>query len=340
MAATPAHCSSTLWITAGPPLRRANNWLMRQPSPLPPHLAGRSFTLLEQVQAGVPAGRAWRRDLRVASRGVRVPWNEAQPLRHTCHLLTSLTPGAVCCFSTAARLWGCPLPLDLQNELLVHLSKTGGGARPVRKGVAGHRLTLCEQDVTRLDGIPVTSAARTWLDLSSVLDVEDLVAAGDYFICSQSRSFGSRREAFCSVADLRAQIAAAPGARGIRTARQAVDLCRVGADSVPESRLRLAMARIGLPEPTLRYVVEEPVGWELAWPDLAYPEFKVAVNYDGRHHLEARQRESDIRRDESLAAAGWHSVTVTAGHVRTWGYDGCAHRVLDALVRAGWRIDA
>lgn len=313
---------------------------MRQPSALPPHLAGRSFTLLEQARAGVPAGRAWRSDLRVASRGVRVPWKAAQPLQHTCRLLTSLTPDSVCCFSTAALLWGCPLPLTLQHGLLIHLAKTGGGARPVRKGVAGHRLTLRSQDVTRLNGIPVTSAARTWLDLASVLDLEDLVAAGDYFICSQSRSFGRRKESFCSPEDLRAQIAAAPGIRGIRIARQAVELCRVGADSVPESRLRLAMSRVGLPEPALRYVVEEPAGWELAWPDMAFPEFKVAVNYDGRHHLEARQRESDIRRDESLAAAGWQSVTVTAGHVRTWGFDGCAHRVLDAMVRAGWRIEA
>lgn len=57
---------------------------------------------------------------------------------------------------------------------------------------------------------------------------------------------------------------------------------------------------------------------------MAFPKFKVDVNYDGRHHLEARQRESDIRRDESIAAVGWQSVTVTAGHVRTWGFDGCA----------------
>lgn len=220
------------------------------------------------------------------------------------------------------------------------MAKTGGGAQPVRKGVSGHRLTLRDRDVTRLDGVPVTNAARTWLDLASVLDVEDLVAAGDYFICSQSRGFGPRKDAFCSLGDLREQVAAALGARGIRRARQAVEMCRIGADSAPETRLRLAIGRLGLPEPTLRYVVEDPPGWELAWPDMAFPDFKVAVNYDGRHHLQARQRESDIRRDESIAAVGWQSVTVTAGHVRTWGFDGCAHRVLDALVRAGWRTDA
>lgn len=275
----------------------------------------------------------------MASRGVRVPWGASQPLHHTCALLATLSAGLVCCLATAALLWGCPLPLALQNELKIHLPKIGGGARPVRKGVSGHRLGLRSQDVGELDGVPVTCPARTWLDLAAVLDLEDLVAAADYFICSQSRSFGPKKDALCSLGDLLEQVHSTPGARGIRKARQALELCRVGADSAPETRLRLAIGRLGLPEPALRYVVQDATGWELAWPDVAFPDFKVAVNYDGRHHLEERQRESDIRRDESIAAIGWASVTVTAGHVRQRGFDGCAHRVLDSLARAGWRIE-
>jgi hypothetical protein len=114
----------------------------------------------------------------VASRGVRVPWGQEQALSHTCTLLADLTPGAVCCLGTAGLLWGCPLPLALQNDLKIHLAKAGGATRPVRKGVAGHRLCLRPQDVAMLDGVPVTSPARTWLDLASVLDLEELVAAG------------------------------------------------------------------------------------------------------------------------------------------------------------------
>lgn len=231
------------------------------------------------------------------------------------------------------------MPLALQNDLSIHLAKTAGGSRPVRKGVAGHRMMLSPTDVGKLDGVPVTTPARTWLDLASMVGLEDLVVAADHFICSQSRSFGPRKEALCSPEDLQDQVLANPGARGIRTARRALELCRVGADSAPETRLRLAIGRLALPEPVLRYVVLDPTGWELAWPDIAFPDLKVAVNYDGRHHLQERQRESDIRRDESLAAIGWTSVTVTAGHVRTWGYDGCAHRVADALARAGLRIE-
>ncbi|MEN8584099.1 hypothetical protein ABFP37_15480 [Burkholderia sp. RS01] len=209
----------------------------------------------------------------------------------------------------------------------------------MRKGVAGHRLELRAEDVTKLDGVPLTSPARTWLDLASVLDIEDLVAAADFFICSQSRSFGRNRLALCSLADLRSQVEGNRGARGIRKAKTALELARAGADSAPETKLRLAIGRLGLPEPALGYVITDSTDWELAWPDLAFPEFKVAVNYDGRHHLEPRQRDLDIRRDESIAAIGWTSVTVTAAHVKAWGFDGSAHRVLDALVRRGWCIE-
>lgn len=310
---------------------------MRKPQPLPDALAGRSFTLVEQLAEGVPPHRAWRSDLRVASRGVRVPWGAGQDLAHTCRLLAGMCPSTVCCSGTAGLLWRCPLPWFVQNEFRVHLARVDGGTRPVRKGVAGHRLDLRGSDLTVLDGVPLTTPARTWFDLASVLEPEDLVVAADFFICSQSRSFGRNRLALCSLADLRNQVETNRGARGIRKAKAALELARVGADSAPETRLRLAFGRLGLPEPVLSHVVMDETGWELAWPDMAFPGFKVAVNYDGRHHLELRQRESDIRRDESIDAIGWTSVTVTAGQVKAHGYDGCAHRVLDALVRAGWR---
>jgi hypothetical protein len=312
---------------------------MRKPPPLPGLLAGRSFTLDEQRSAGVATQRAWRSDLRVASRGVRVPWDIEQDFAHTCRLLSGLCSSAACCLGTAGRLWQCPLPWSVQADLRVHLARFDGGNRPVRKGVAGHRLELLDTDVTELDGIPVTSPARTWMDLAAVLELEDLVVAADFFVCSQSRSFGPRKLALCSMADLQRQLEGGSGARGIRKARTALGLARVGADSAPETRLRLALGRLGLPEPALGYVITDETDWELAWPDMAFPQFRVAVNYDGRHHLEPRQRESDIRRDESIAAIGWTSVTITALQVRTWGFDGCAQRVLDALVRCGWRAE-
>ncbi|GAA4053726.1 hypothetical protein GCM10023063_47770 [Arthrobacter methylotrophus] len=313
---------------------------MRNPSPLPDSLRGRSFTLAEQRAAGVSDSRAWTKDLRVASRGVRVPWGNVQELSHTARLLTGISPGTVCCGPTAAILWRCPLPFELERQPLVHLLRWDGGNRPVRKGVVGRRVPLKAADRRTIDGIPITSAARTWLELAALLPLDDLVAAADYFICCQSRSFGTNRAALCSLTDLRRQVKENPGIRGRRNARLALELARVGADSVPETKLRLAICRHGLPEPELRFVVQDSTGWELAWPDLAYPRYKVAVNYDGNHHLTAAQKESDIRRDESIAAIGWTSVTITARHVKAWGFGGVVHRVRDALGRGGWATEA
>ncbi|MEZ2390584.1 hypothetical protein AB6813_13735 [bacterium RCC_150] len=83
----------------------------------------------------------------------------------------------------------------------------------------------------------------------------------------------------------------------------------------------------------------DETGRELAWPDLAFPRYKVAVNYDGGHHLTAEQKDSDIRREESIAAIGWTSVTITARHVRAGRFDQVAHRVRHALIRAGWAAE-
>jgi very-short-patch-repair endonuclease len=197
-------------------------------------------------------------------------------------------------------------------------------------------MVLSRGDVCQVDGIPVTSPARTWLDLAAVLPFEDLVAAADHFICRQTRSFGHNRVPFCSAEDLKAQVDRHRGARGIRKARAALELARVGADSAPETRLRLAIGRAFLPEPVLSYVVRDPFGREVVWPDLTFPEFKVAINYDGGHHLSAAQKESDRRREALLAENGWISVVITVEQVREHGYDGVARLVRDALIRGGW----
>jgi len=309
---------------------------MRISPPLPAALQGRSFSLAEQRAAGLPDRRAWNGDLVVASREIRVPWGQEQDPAHTARLLTGISDGAVCCRETAAMLWGCPLPWAGQLDFMVHLTRADGAFRPQRKGVRGHRMVLDASDVAHKDGVPLTSPSRTWLDLAAVLPFEDLVAAADHFICSQTRSFGHNRIPLCSIMDLKEQVERHAGARGIRKARAALELARVGADSVPETRLRLAIGRAFLPEPTLSYVVCEPSGREVAWPDLAFPEFKVAVNYDGDHHLSAAQKESDIRREASLAVNGWISVVVTAEQVKVSGYDGVARRIREALVRGGW----
>jgi len=79
---------------------------------------------------------------------------------------------------------------------------------------------------------------------------------------------------------------------------------RVGADSAPESLLRLAMADAGLPEPDLQLSLR--VGDTVSpTADLGYRHRRIAIQYDGGHHLLDAQAFSDRRRDKAFESAGW-----------------------------------
>jgi hypothetical protein len=79
---------------------------------------------------------------------------------------------------------------------------------------------------------------------------------------------------------------------------------RVGADSGPETLLRLAMTDAGLPEPELQ--VRLRTGDERSpSADLGYRHRRIAIQYDGGHHLGDAQVFSDRRRDKAFESAGW-----------------------------------
>jgi hypothetical protein len=87
------------------------------------------------------------------------------------------------------------------------------------------------------------------------------------------------------------------------------------ADSPPETRLRLALVRAGLPLPEVQYTVVDEHGFDLVTVDLAYPPAKLAVEYDGATHYTRRQGEFDRQRDNELAGQGWETVRLGRGDV-------------------------
>ena len=103
--------------------------------------------------------------------------------------------------------------------------------------------------------------------------------------------------------------------RGSRQALRAVELADARAESQPESVLRVVLALAGLP-PVPQFVVRGPGGVFLARVDLAYPELRVAVEYDGAWHAEDGQFARDRRRLNLLTAAGWSVLHVTAADLR------------------------
>lgn len=309
---------------------------MRHPSELPPELRERSFTLRTARSEDVSRGRLQHPNLFTPSRGIRVPWGVQQDFAAVVAPVLEASPDAAACWSTAARLWNLPLPPHLGSEQIIHLAISGSKRRPRRFGVAGHRLQLGEDEIRLLNGQAITSPARTWLDLAGSLTLEHLVALGDAIVCCHQRSFGPNTPALATPAELEAILHAHSGARGIRIARAALELIRIGADSVPETLLRLAAAEAGLPEPELNVVIISERGGEIAWPDLAYRKYRVAIQYDGGHHLSAEQQGSDARRDNETAKAGWISLRITKSQVNEKGYLGVMREVRGVLIQRGW----
>ena len=244
---------------------------------LPPALANGSFSVLAADAAGIPRKRTRARDLITVSRGIRVPPGSSAQGAAALRAYCQLDDCTVLCHVTAARIWRVGLPLWAEADWRIHLARPQGGSIPKRANVAGHRLALRPGDVVMLDGVRVTSPERTFLDLAAVLPLDDLVAAGDSLVSEHGPEFPSPRDALSSLEALNRMLFQHPGARNIRRAREALGLVRVGADSPPETHLRLAVVRGGLPEPELNCVVWGPAGIPELWPDAAYPAFGVSL---------------------------------------------------------------
>lgn len=140
---------------------------MKTPRPLPEELRGRPFTLVDASLAGV-SSRRWRHSsMERFGRGIRMESaTAALPLRP----FIEVNPRCAASHATAAELHG--LPQRRQNEGLevYHLIRPEGAAHLARPHVIVHRMKLFEDEVMTMGGLPVTTPARTWLDMVEMLD--------------------------------------------------------------------------------------------------------------------------------------------------------------------------
>ena len=106
------------------------------------------------------------------------------------------------------------------------------------------------------------------------------------------------------------------------------------AQSPPESVLRVRLVLAGLPRPVAQFPVR--IGSVTLHPDLAWPEYLVAMEYDGLWHANADQLHRDRRRLNMLAAAGWIVLHVTSDRLRR-DFRGLSAELCTALRSRGWR---
>lgn len=277
---------------------------------LPQELLAGSFTDLAARDLGVTRKRQRQPDVVIPSRGIRVPLDGASGPAASLRAYTEMDSTSVLTHHSGGRIWECGLPAWMQEDWRIHVARERNGSKPRRRNVVGHRLTFKVGEVVMHDGVRVTSPARTWLDLASLMNVDELIAAGDSLVCAHGSDFPRPKEGLCTLPDLRRMVGAHPGMRGMKTARLALSEIRVGADSPQETRMRLILARSGPGEPVLNYVIRNTWGQPSVWPDAAYPEQRIALQYDGGHHADPLQVSIDFRRQSLTDRMGWREVRV------------------------------
>lgn len=271
---------------------------MNSRAPLPSSLNTDGFLVRDALTVGVAPNRLRAADLAIMFRGARTAGDD-----RLAALRPLMTHDAAFCGPTAATLWGLPLPLRWMDDQQLHVSLLGN-RRMRRPGVVSSRRQ--HGDVRWVRGLPVLDPVSTWISLGGLLRQDDLTAAADRIVSGTLKT-----QPLASLADVDEALRLAGSARWIRTLRASRGDVRVGAWSRPETLLRLLIERAGLPEPTLNSPVLLRDG-STVYPDIAWPEYRIALEYDGRWHDADGQRSSDSDRHERLVDAGWMVVRVRA----------------------------
>ncbi len=201
--------------------------------------------------------------------------------------------GAALSHRSAGRAWGLIATEGSESDVTV------AARRRRRRGIRLHQAPIAPEERLFRDGIPVTTSARTLLDLAQVLDARGLERALD-----EALYLG--RAAPPDLAGTLARNRHRPGAAALRRALEGHDLGSTRTESALEERLVLLCDLNGLPRPLCQQRVAT-YRIDFLWPDA-----RVIVESDGaRAHRGDRRRTADVRRDRRLTDLDYRVVRIS-----------------------------
>jgi hypothetical protein len=240
--------------------------------------------------------------------------------------------------STAALLYGLPVPLYLHRDPRIHVSVAAGMRPSQDHRIVGHEIGVSRWDARTLSvrddsddvifDLPIISPCSAWAQLAASLDIDDLVALGDAIVGGEAPL--ATIDQIWQVTDLWS------GRRGARSMRHACTMIRVDSRSRPESLHRLHLVRAGIPEPELNREVRDQRGGFIGIADEVWSSFRTLAEYEGDWHRTSRDKfRSDITRFERYADAGWSALRAHADDVFTDPNPFIGH-LWRRLVSRGW----
>lgn len=179
------------------------------------------------------------------------------------------------------------LPMDGDWPTLVHITQAPGAGARSRHAVIRHSTSLSGDEVEEIDGLLVTTLARTVVDIAATAETRRAIVMADAVLFHDADHGVHprlRRDELLAAADSRGRFS------GFRRARSVIDFAETQAATPIESVSRFTMHQLGCPRPQLQVAHYDRAGF-IGNTDFAWPEFGVVGEADGRQkYLDERFR--------------------------------------------------
>lgn len=203
-----------------------------------------------------------------------------------------------------APLWGVPTDI-------VHVARRDRKAGRNEAGVRQHQGLLLPEDVDVRAGVPVTSATRTAIDVTTVCGTESALCVVNHLLHEGHTDLAAIRTRYASMTH---------DPHTLRT-DLVLRLSDPRIESVGESRTAYLMWQQRIPYAEPQWVITDDLGREIARLDFAWPDRQCWLEFDGKQKYVKFLREGETvtdavlrekRREEMVAElTGWRCIRIT-----------------------------
>ncbi|KWZ94828.1 hypothetical protein HMPREF3231_00404 [Bifidobacterium longum] len=155
----------------------------------------------------------------------------------------------------------------------------------------------------------IASPVMMWAQMAQYSTLEELAAIGASLMSRDKRRRMATRKDFDTYLEI------SPRFIGRNKCHEALPYMTENTDSPPENTLFGMLKDSGLGCPTANYRVN--IGNSYVILDMAYPDCRVAFEYQGAYHADPAQMRIDAAKRNALQLLGWIVILVTADDLRT-----------------------